>query len=174
MVAAVQKISRDLLASEARNLHAIQKNAKAMMLKVIDRLEHYLDAKSRLKAHLVDKDTEMERLEQVLHSMGEDASGAKDTVMSTMGAMTGMMTSGLGDDIVKTSMMTYGLASYEIAAYEGMIILAEKAALPEAVPLINDCLDRERAMADWLHQHMQPTLEKYLELRSQEGRSAAH
>lgn len=174
MTQTVQQISRDLLASEARNLHAIQKNAKAMMLRVIDRLEHYPDAKSRLQAHLTDKDNEMARLEQVLAELGEDASGAKDAVMSMMGEMTGVMTGGLEDDIVKTSMMTYGLASYEIVAYEGMIALAQTAGVANATPLLQACLDEERAMAQWLHDHMQPTLERYLELRSQEGRQAAH
>jgi ferritin-like metal-binding protein YciE len=169
----VQDISRDLLASEARNLHAIQKNAKSMMLKVIDRLDSYPDAKARLQAHLGDKDNEMHRLEQILSDLGEDASGAKDGVMSMMGAMTGLMTGGLEDDILKTSMATYGLANYEICAYEGMIQLAEKADLPAAVPLLQECLQEERAMADWLHEHMSPTLDRYLELRTQDGRAAA-
>ena len=31
----------------------------------------------------------------------------------------------------------------------------------------------EKAMADWLHQHLKPTLEQYLELKGQ-GRDAAH
>lgn len=174
MTESVQEISRDLLASEARNLHAIQKNAKAMMLRVIDRLEHYPDAKSRLQAHLTDKDNEMKRLEQVLQAMGQDASGAKDAVMSAMGGVTGVMTGGLEDDVLKTSMATYGLASYEIAAYEAMIVLAGKAGLPAAVPLLQACLDEERAMAQWLHEHMEPTLERYLQLRAVEGKKAAH
>jgi ferritin-like metal-binding protein YciE len=170
----VQDISRDLLASEARNLHAIQRNAKSMMLRVIDRLDHYPEAKARLKAHLTDKDNEMQRLERVLQAMGQEASGAKDGAMSMMGTMTGMMTGGLEDDILKTSMATYGLASYEICAYEGMISLAEKAGLPDAIPPLQQCLAEEKAMAEWLHAHMSPTLDRYLELRAEEGKEAAH
>src|SRR5690242_19934536 len=109
-----QEIARELLANEARNLHAIQKNAKVMMLKVIDRLDSYPDAKARLEAHLTDKTSEMARLEDILGSLGEDLSSFKDSAMGMMGGMTGWMTSGLDDDILKTSMATYGLASYEI------------------------------------------------------------
>lgn len=174
MTQAVQEISRDLLASEARNLHAIQQNAKAMMKRVIDRLDHYPEAKHRLEAHLGDKDNEMRRLEQVLESIGQKPSEAKDASMGAMGALTGAMTAVLEDDILKTSMATYGLASYEIAAYEAMIELANRADCLQAVPLIEQCLSEEKAMAEWLHSHFKPTLETYLQLRSREGRSAAH
>lgn len=170
----VQEIARDLLASEARNLHAIQKNAKAMMERVIDRLDDYPDAKIRLRSHLADKDNEMRRLEEILADMGQDPSSLKDSAMTAMGGLTGLMTGGLEDDILKTSMATYGLAEYEICAYEGMIALAEKAEETRAVPLIKSCLEDEKAMAEWLHAHMLPTLERYLDLRSQKGRDAAH
>jgi ferritin-like metal-binding protein YciE len=160
--------ARKMLLNEARNLHAIQKNAKSMMLRVIDRLEHYPDAKARLEAHLTDKDEEMRQLEQILESEGSAASGAKDGLMSAMGGMTAMMTSTLDDDIIRTSMLTFGLAKYEIAAYEGMILLAHKAGMDSAVPLIEDCLRREKAMAEWLHDNMAPTLERYLMLSERE------
>jgi ferritin-like metal-binding protein YciE len=126
-MADVQHISRELLANDARTLHGVQKNAKAMMKRVIDRLDDYPEAKQRLVAHLKDKDNEMRRLEQILYDMGESASPVKDATMSMMGSMTGAMTAGLEDDIIQTSMVTFGLASYEICAYEGMISLAEKA-----------------------------------------------
>ena len=170
----VSAVAADLLASEARNLHAIQKNAKAMMLRVIDRLDHYPEAKARLEAHLTDKDDEMRLLEQVLDRAGEKTSDAKDATMGAMGQMTGLLTSALEDDVVKTSMATFGLASYEVAAYEGMIVLARKAGREDAVPQIEQCLSKEKAMAEWLHSHMAPTLEKYLDLRSKMGKSAAH
>ncbi len=173
-MADVQQISRELLANEARNLHAIQKNAKAMMQRVIDRLDDYPDAKQRLIAHLGDKDNEMMRLEHILDDLGQDPSAIKDSTMSMMGGITGAMTGTWEDDIIKSSMLTYGLASYEICAYDGMLLLAEKAGLPEAIPLIKTCLAEERAMADWLHQHLRPTLERYLTLRSEKGRAAAH
>ncbi|MDB5671968.1 MAG: hypothetical protein JWO25_2927 [Alphaproteobacteria bacterium] len=168
----VAETAQTMLLKEAANLHAIQKNAKAMMLKVIDRLEHYPEARARLQAHLGDKDAEMANLERVLESEGKDASGVKDGLMSGMGSMTAMLTAGLDDDIIKTSMLTFGLAQYEIAAYEGMILLAQRAGKADVVPLIEDCLRRENAMAEWLHTHMEPTLERYLELSGRELEAA--
>lgn len=173
-MAEVQNISRELLVNDARTLHAVQKNAKAMMKRVFNRIDDYPEAKSRLLAHLTDKDNEMRRLEEILADMGEDPSLLQDSAMSMMGSMTGAMTGGLEDDIVQTSMVTYGLANYEICAYEGMIALAQKAGQSRAVPLLRTCLEEERAMAQWLHEHMAPTLERYLELRSVKGRKAAH
>ncbi|MEI9916524.1 MAG: DUF892 family protein [Methylovirgula sp.] len=169
-----QDISRELLAIEARNLHAIQKNAKAMMKRVIERLDDYSEAKQRLIAHLSDKDNEMLRLEHILADLGQDASSFKDSAMSMMGGMAGAMTGALEDDILKSSMVTYGLASYEICAYEEMILLAGKADQPTAIPLLKACLSEEKAMAEWLHEHLAPTLERYLKLRSEKGHEAAH
>jgi ferritin-like metal-binding protein YciE len=162
----------EMLLNEARNLHAIQKNARSMMLRVIDRLDHYPEAKARLEAHLGDKDAEMRNLEQLLESEGERASGTKDALMSGMGGITAMMTSMLDDDIIRTSMLTFGLAQYEIAAYEGMVLLAQRAGKSDQVPLVEDCLAREKAMAEWLHAHMAPTLERFLELSEREVEAA--
>jgi ferritin-like metal-binding protein YciE len=170
----VQILSRELLATEARNLHAIQNNAKAMMQHVVDRLDDYPEAKQRLVAHLSDKDNEIRRLEEILRSLNQDPSSFKDSTMSMMGGLVGSMTGALADDIVKSSMLTFGLASYEICAYEGMILLAEKADQPAAIPLLKTCLQEEKAMAGWLHEHMPATLERYIALRSKKGKDAAH
>ena len=85
MNAAATEAARDLFVAGLQNIHAIQKDARSMMTKVIDRLENYPEARERLVAHLTDKDNEMKRAEQILESMGEKASGAKDTAMSVMG-----------------------------------------------------------------------------------------
>lgn len=143
------------------------------MLKVIDRLDHYPEAKQRLTAHLSDKDREMSRAEQILQRMGESPSGAKDSMFSMMGGATAMMTGAMGDDVLKSSMLTFGLANYEIALYESLIALAAPAGQPEAAPLLEQSLQEERAMADWLHQHLKPTVMRYVEL-SGSGRQAAH
>jgi ferritin-like metal-binding protein YciE len=161
-----------MLLNEARNLHAIQKNARSMMLRVIDRLDHYPEAKARLEAHLGDKDAEMRNLERLLESEGESASGTKDALMSGMGGMTAMMTGTLDDDIIRTSLLTFGLAQYEVAAYEGMILLAKRAGKADQVALVEDCLTREKAMAEWLRTHMAPTLERFLELSEREVEAA--
>jgi ferritin-like metal-binding protein YciE len=172
-MANIQDISRELLISDARTLHAVQKNAKAMMKRVIDRLDDYPAAKARLQAHLGDKDNEMQRLEKILGDLGEETSALQDSTMSMMGGMTGAMTAGLEDDILQTSMVTFGLASYEICAYEGMIELAQKAGEVRAVPLLKSCLEEERAMAAWLHANMSGTQDRYLALRGVKGRAAA-
>lgn len=173
MNSAATEAARDLFVAGLQNIHAIQKDAKSMMTKVIDRLENYPEAKERLVAHLTDKDNEMKRAEQILESMGEKASGAKDAAMSMMGSMTAAMTAPAEDDILKSSMLTYGLANYEIAAYESLIVLADRAGQADAAPILKESLQEEKAMAKWLHEHLKPTVEQYLELKGL-GRDAAH
>jgi ferritin-like metal-binding protein YciE len=168
-----QPEARKLFVSGLENIHAIQRDAKSMMLKVIDRLEHYPEARERLTAHLGDKKREMERAEKILAGMGETTSGVKDSVFSAMGGMTAAMTGGLSDDVLQSSMLTFGLASYEIALYEALIALAAPAGEPAAKSLLEESLAEERAMADWLHTNLKPTLDRYLELCA-DGATAAH
>jgi ferritin-like metal-binding protein YciE len=168
-----QPQARKLFVAGLENIHAIQRDAKSMMLKLIDRLENYPEARERLRAHLGDKEREMDRAEKILADMGESASGAKDSMFSAMGGMTAALTGGRSDDVLQSSMLTFGLANYEIALYEALIALAEPAGQPEAQGLLRDSLSEERAMADWLHQNLKPTLDRYLEL-SEDGHKAAH
>src|SRR3569623_1862709 len=118
MTPAATEAARDLFDAGLQHIHAIQKDAKSMMEKVIDRLDNYPEARERLTAHLADKDNEMLRAQQILDRMGEKRSFAKDGAMSFMGGMTAAMTGAIDDDVLKSSMLTYGLANYEIAAYE--------------------------------------------------------
>lgn len=162
-----QEEARKLFVSGLEEIHAIQRDAKSMMLKVIDRLEHYPQAKQRLEAHLSDKDHELARAEQILESLGEKPSGLKDATFSAMGGMTAALTDTLADDVLKTSMLTFGIAQYEIALYKSLITLAEPAGAPGARSLLNQSLAEERAMADWLDEHLSPTVLRYVELRAQ-------
>lgn len=164
---------RKLFVAGLEDIHAIQRDAKSMMLKVIDRLEHYPEARERLQAHLTDKDNEMARAERILEGMGEKPSGAKDSTFSFMGGATAMLTGTMPDDVLKTSMLTFGIANYEIALYEALIALTEPAGQPDAKPLLAQSLSEERAMADWLHENLKPTVLKYVELQSA-GVKAAH
>ena len=168
-----QPEARKLFVSGLENIHAIQRDAKSMMLKLIDRLEHYPEARARLQAHLSDKEREMDRAEKVLSDMGETASGTKDSMFSALGAMSGAMAGAWKDDILQSSMLTYGIASYEIALYESLIALAGPAGAPQAKGLLEESLSEERAMADWLHEHLKPTLDRYLQLTA-EGKKVAH
>jgi ferritin-like metal-binding protein YciE len=171
--ATAEQVARKLFVSGLEDIHAIQRDAKSMMLKVIDRLDHYPQARERLQQHLGDKEREMQRAETILNEMGEKPSGTKDGTFSMMGGATAMMTGALPDDVLKTSMLTFGLANYEIALYESLIHLAEPAGQPQAVDLLKQSLSEEKAMAEWLHVNMAPTLDRYLQLSSQ-GEKAAH
>jgi ferritin-like metal-binding protein YciE len=168
-----QDAARELLVSGLENIHAIQRQAKAMMKQVIDRLDHYPDAKQRLIAHLTDKENEMKRAEQILQAMGKDVSGLKDSTFAAMGGMTAMMTGAASDDVLLSSMLTYGLANYEIALYQSLLVLAEQAGQANATPLLQESLKEEQAMAQWLGDNLEPTVLRYLELKGQ-GQNAAH
>lgn len=165
--------ARTLFVEGLRNIHAVQKNAKSMLEKAIDRLENYPDVEARLRAHLGDKDREMERAETILENMGEERSGMKDAAMAMMGNMSAMMNAAAGDEILKNSYACFAMANMEIAAYESLLLMGAAAGETHAIRLLQQSLNEERAMAAWLQDNLKGTVIMHMQLRS-EGRQAKH
>jgi ferritin-like metal-binding protein YciE len=93
--------------------------------------------------------------------------------MSAMGALGTMAHSMAGDEIIKNSFASYALANFEAAAYETLLLFGEAAGQFDALPLLQQSLSEERAMAAFIAENLRPTGMRFLQLRS-EGRQASH
>src|SRR2546430_11603456 len=62
-----------------RNAHALEHQALALMDRQIDHLSHYPEVAQRLKAHRVETEGQIERLDEILHSLDESASADQGT-----------------------------------------------------------------------------------------------
>ena len=156
-----------------RNAHALQKNCREMLERQVDRLEQYPVVEARLRDHLRDKDAQMQRLENILSQVDESPSAFKDAAASIGGAVSSLMTAPMSDEILKNSAANYAMANLEIATYESLLVLGEAAGQVDAIRTLQTSLSEERAMANWLAEHMRETAVMYLKLRSQ-GQQASH
>jgi ferritin-like metal-binding protein YciE len=68
-----------------RNAHALEHQALALMDRQIDHLSHYPEVAQRLKAHRAETEGQIERLDEILHSLDESASAVKDTTLGLVG-----------------------------------------------------------------------------------------
>jgi ferritin-like metal-binding protein YciE len=165
--------ARDVFITGLKNAHAMEKQALSMMSPQIDRIESYPEVKQRLVQHAQETETQVQRLERVLESLGEKPSAMKDTVLSAMGGMAAMGHTPAPDEILKNSFANFAFENYEIAAYNSLIVLAEAAGESEAVLPLQKNLEEEQNMASWLESNLSAVTEQYVSLR-EAGEKAKH
>jgi len=156
-----------------RNIHATVQQGKTMVQAQLNRLENYPALSEKLETHLQEKNLQLARLEKILTDMGESPSAFKDATMSAMGAASSASTMMAGDEIIKNSFTTFGLANFEAAAYETLILFAEVAEEHAALEPLQLSLSEERSMAAFIAENLRGTGLRFLQLRT-ENRQASH
>jgi ferritin-like metal-binding protein YciE len=165
--------ARELFVVGLRNIHATVRQGKTMVQAQLNRLENYPSLSAKLESHLIEKDMQLARVEKLLQGLDESPSAFKDTTMSMMGTISSASTAMADDEILKNSFSTYGLANFEAAAYETLILFAEVAEQYDALEPLQLSLSEERGMASFIAENLRGTSLRFLQLRT-EGREAKH
>lgn len=164
-------IARDeaqrLFVAGLRDVHASTRQGREMVERQLARLKNYPQVEARLRQHLDEKNGQLARLEQILDAMGESPSAIKDLAMATMGNVTAMMTAATSDEIHKNSLTMFGLANFNAASYESLLVLGSAAGHVDAVKALQQCLSEERAMAAWLASNLRGLVVMHLQRRSE-------
>jgi ferritin-like metal-binding protein YciE len=155
-----------------KDAHATVKNGRTMVDTQIGRLKHYPRLKEKLQSHLKEKDAQLERLEGILEAEGERPSKIKDAAMTLMANVSSKTTAAAGDEVLKSSFATLGLAKAEAAAFETLILFAQAAGVDSALRPLQQCLSEERGMAAFIEENLRGTGMGFLQLESQ-GESAS-
>lgn len=156
-----------------KNAHATVKDGRTMVEAQVDRLEQYPKLKARLTQHLEEKDAQLARIEELLERCGESPSTLKDIAAKVMGGIGTLTSAAASDEIIKNSFATLGLAKFEAAAFETLILFAEAAGEYDAMRPLQQCLSEERSMAAFIEENLRPTGLRFLQLKS-EDRQASH
>jgi ferritin-like metal-binding protein YciE len=130
----------------------------------LNRLEHYPELSQRLEAHIAETDGQIRRLDQILESVGERSSMFKDTLLSAFGSLAALGHVTAGDEVVKNSFANLAFENYEIAAYTSLITAARASGETGALPLLEQSLDEERRMADWVLENVPLVTERFISL----------
>lgn len=155
--------TRDIFITGLRNAHAMEKQALSIMKPQVDRIERYPDVEERLRLHIEETEGQIQRLESILDDLGEDHSAFKDTALSLGGAMAAISHTFAPDEILKNSFANFAFENYEIAAYKSLITLAQDS-YAGSVGLLQENLDEELAMADWLNRNIETVTLKFADL----------
>ena len=154
-----------------QNLHAVENQAEQFINRNLDRLENYPQLAQILQRHGEETRRQKERLEQILNSLGEDRSAFKDFVTSVVGNVGALMHGPAGDEVLKNYFEGAAVEAYEIAAYTSLIAMAERAGQAAHVTLLQQSLEEERRMLQWMQDHTQEITLAYL-TREEQGLKA--
>jgi ferritin-like metal-binding protein YciE len=155
----------DIFVTGLRNAHAMENQALSIMKPQVARIERYPEVAQRLQQHITETEGQIARLEQLLSGMGENHSSLKDTVLSFSGSMAALGHTIAPDEIVKNSFANYAFEHFEIAAYKSLLALSEHAGNSSATAVLNQNLQEELSMAEWLDQNIGPVTLRYAALR---------
>jgi ferritin-like metal-binding protein YciE len=161
---------RDIFVVGLRNAHAMETQARELMERQSERLDEYPEMKARISEHLRETNQQLQRLEQCLEACGESTSSLKDTAQSLMANMMAMAHSVAGDEILKNTFANNAFENYEIAAYKSLIALSGSAGVESTRPLLQQSLQEEERMAQWVANNVEKITLDYV---NREQRKAA-
>ncbi|HEX8668183.1 MAG TPA: ferritin-like domain-containing protein [Allosphingosinicella sp.] len=162
---------RTVLVTGLQNAHAVERQALSLLDRQLDRLTHYPEIAERLRAHRLETEDQIRRLDDILGSLGQSASSLKDMALSFMGNLAAMGNLMAADEVLKNQFVNAAFENFEVASYTSLVALAEAGDLPTAAALLQETLREEIAMAAWVQDSLPGLTLKYVGLRS-EGRQA--
>lgn len=166
-------VVRSVFVTGLRNAHALEHQALALMDRQIDHLANYPEVEQRLREHRAETEQQIRRLDEILSSLDESNSAIKDTALSISGNLAALVHTIAPDEILKNSFANFAFENFEIASYKGLITVAEAGNFRDAIPLLDETLGEEQAMAQFCDQSLPTIVNKYLSLRAA-GETASH
>ncbi|EHH69574.1 ferritin-like domain-containing protein [Gluconobacter morbifer] len=167
----ISEKTRDVFILGLRNQHAVENQAIELLQRQIDRLEHYPDLSQRMTEHVRESQNQAERLKKLLTTYDSSHSATKDATLSLMGNLAALGHIFAADEVIKNSFANLAFENYEIASYRSLITLAELCEDQQASAMLNQSLEEEQAMAQFVERNIDPTTRLYI-ARLEQGETA--
>ncbi len=154
--------ARDVLIAGLRNAHAMEVQARELMERQAERLDDYPEVQSKVRHHLEETKSQIDRLEDCLDACGESHSTLKDTTQSVMANAQAMMHAMAGDEILKNTFANNAFENFEIAAYKSLLALVSEAGVEQVRPALEASLREEQEMAKWIDANVENVTRAYV------------
>src|ERR1700712_5535530 len=142
--------AREIYVTGLRNQHAIENQAIELLERQIGRLENYPEMSDRMRQHLEERKKQDSRIEELLAGLKTSHSTLKDMITSFMGNVAALGHAPASDVVVKNTFANYAFEHYEIASYQGLLVVAEAAGQQASTSVLQQSLKEEQAMAQWI------------------------
>jgi ferritin-like metal-binding protein YciE len=164
---------QELFITGLQNAHGVEHQALALMDRQLDHLANYPEVSEMLRKHRAETEQQISRLDEILAGFDTSASKLKDIALSLSGNMAAIAHLPAPDEILKNNFANHAFEHFEIAAYTSLLTMAEIGSFTQATPLLQQSLDEEQRMADWVLSSLPDLTRKYVQLR-QAGETASH
>src|SRR5215207_1010398 len=152
-----------LFITGVKNAHALEKEARQILSRQIERVTNYPEVAQKLRMHLDETNRQEERIDEILHALGEDRSLLKDWATQIMGNMAAVAHVPMADEILKDTFANHAFEAFEIAAYKSLITMAEATGNTQFVAALRQSLEEEERMRQWIEDNVEKVTRMYLE-----------
>ncbi len=104
--------------------------------------------------HLVETRRQAEAVKHLIESLGGKVSTGKSILGKTLGLGKSVSTGIFPDEMIKNFLADYTAEHLEIASYKSLIATAKHIGEDQCVPVLEEILAEEIAMARWLEEHI--------------------
>jgi len=158
---------RDIYITGLQNAHALEAQAIQLCQRQVERLENYPELRERLREHLEETRRQQQRIEQILQTLGTSHSKLKDIGTAIMGNIAAIGNAVMQDEVMKNTFAHYAFEHFEIASYRALIEMAEAAGDTSAQRLLEQTLNEEIRMAEFIDQHLPQIVRRYMQREAQ-------
>lgn len=156
--------NHELYMQGLRNAHAQEVQAIELMQRQVDRLENYPEVRSALVAHIKESEQQRDRLEQILGTHGTSHSTLKDMATGLTANLAAIGHTLTTDEILKNMFANFAFEHFEIASYTSLITMAQAVGDQQHIPLLQQNLQEEVAMAKRVGDQIAPVTQRYMQL----------
>ncbi len=158
--------AQDIYITGLKNAHALEVQAMQLLERQVERIENYPEMAARMKSHIEESRVQSQRLEQILERLGTSHSSLKDFGTGLMGNLAAMAHAPMQDEILKNTFANYAFEHFEIASYRGLMEMAQAAGDQEGIGLLQQSLQEEVKMAEFIGQSLPQTVQRYIHLET--------
>ena len=133
-----------------KDQHGVEHQALALIDRQLDMVKSYPEVADALQRHRGETETQITRIDELLDGFDTKASVLKDTALTITGNLAALAHAPAPDAIIKNNFANHAFEHFEIAAYTGLLTLADIGGIAQAPGLLRQSLEEEQRMADWV------------------------
>jgi ferritin-like metal-binding protein YciE len=153
---------RDEVIDWLNDAYAMERSLEVTLRKQADNDDAHRALRERARIHLDETTEHATRVTRCLELLGSSPSALKTAAGQVMETAKGFTTMFSRDERVKDFLAAYGAEYFEVACYKSLIAGATAAGETEIVPLLEQNLKEDSAMAGWLDMNVAAITRDYL------------
>jgi ferritin-like metal-binding protein YciE len=153
---------RDEVIDWLNDAYSMERSIEIMLRKQADNEDAHRAVRDRARIHLDETAEHANRLTRCLEMLGSTPSPLKTVAGQILELGKGLTTKFARDERVKDFLAAYGTEYFEVACYKALIAGATAAGEDQIVPLLEQNLKEDQAMASWLDMNVGAITRDYL------------